>query len=78
MQLKIKNKTKHKKGTIFNWGLLLLLTISITNNVWSQNSINTNLEHQQDTIIKSQAEKDWEHFNYMKNLFATPEEHKRY
>tara|TARA_R110002051_G_scaffold200208_1_gene267121 strand:- start:709 stop:2067 length:1359 start_codon:yes stop_codon:yes gene_type:complete len=67
--------TKHRKRTLSNWGLLLLLSISFTNGIWSQNSKDIK-EDQQDTIFKTQAEKDWEHLDYMKGLFATAEQSK--
>ena len=67
MKLKIKNKKQSK----LNWFTLLLVFTIFTNNIWSQNNIDTTLRYQQDTIIKSQADKDWEHFNNIKNLLTS-------
>ncbi|MEP1487435.1 MAG: TlpA disulfide reductase family protein [Algibacter sp.] len=78
MPLKTKNITKHKKGTIFNWSFLLLLSISFTNSIWSQNK-NTDIPLENKTIEKTDAEKSWEYLNYMKSLFVSGyEEQERY
>ena len=74
MKLKIKNKTQ----PIFNWVIFLLVSTIFINNVWSQNSIDINIEHQQDTILKSEAQRDWQYLDYMKNVFSTAEQYKKF
>lgn len=74
--------TIYKKRTMINSVLLLLIILGFKSNTYSQNTtVNTEMQTKNKTISLTDAEKDWKHLNYMKNVLMvnlSPEEKANY